>query len=118
MIENAQNLEIGSTIYQYCIKNNVMNRGRFTTIIDGEEWYRYSKPVWSIEIYKLEFVGLIMPAYVGAYALVDFYFKMEDGKILNTSEPLSSNIVLEQYSISEDDAINLAQMQLEQLKND
>ena len=63
-------VDIGYKFYELRERLNTFSRSKETKIIDGEEWYRYDKPVRTYTIHEWTVIGIVSSVIKGE--LIEF----------------------------------------------
>lgn len=77
MIE-IKTLSLGDKLYKVQEKNNVFSREKIRTVIDGEEWFRYSAPIREYQVIEYEVKGIIRKTLIGEIPMNSFEFDYDE----------------------------------------
>ena len=56
---NPENLKVGDVFYSVKERNQSFHRKKIHQVIDGEDWFRYDKPLRTYEIVTHEVLGIL-----------------------------------------------------------
>lgn len=109
---NPENLKIGDIFYSVKERNQAFARKKIHKEIDGEDWFKYDKPLRTYEIVHWEVLGILRKQLEGKWkydpdsidTLTEYYVRYQDETHMGQTE-LNFHANVEKYFVDLNEAL-------------